>query len=218
MGAGAGRFELDVAFASAAPRLVLFGPSGAGKSVTLRAIAGLMRPDAGRVRVGAATLFDAAAGIDVAVERRGFGYVFQEYGLFPHLTVRQNVAFGLRRGWRNPPRHLKEPSVERALAALELDGLGDRLPDELSGGQRQRTAVARALAPEPRALLLDEPFAALDSGLRARLRAELVGLLGRLDLPMLLITHDEGDVAAFADSVIPIEAGRVVERHAAGNA
>jgi len=207
---GGHRFELDVSFRSDATRLVLFGPSGAGKSLTLRAIAGLLRPEAGAIALAGETLFDARAGIDVPAGERRLGYLFQEYALFPHLTVRQNVSFGLRRGWRNPRRGEAHAEAERWLDTLEIRAFADRYPDELSGGQRQRTALARALAAEPRALLLDEPFAALDASLRVRLRDELRELQARLGLPILLITHDEADVAAFADDVVRIEDGRVV--------
>jgi len=207
VGAGAQRFELDVAFQSDVERLVLFGPSGAGKTMTLKAIAGLMRPDAGRIEMAGETLFDAARGIDTPARRRDCGYLFQEYALFPHLTARQNIAFGLSGGWRNPRRDAGGPAVDRWLDTLELRPLADRFPDQLSGGQRQRVALARALAGEPRALLLDEPFAALDEPLRNRLRAELAELQARLQLPIVLITHDPADVDAFADDIVHIDAG-----------
>ncbi|MEO7056291.1 MAG: ATP-binding cassette domain-containing protein [Caldimonas sp.] len=208
MGRGAQAFRLDIAFASDATRLVLFGPSGAGKSLTLKAMAGLLAPDAGRIVVGGETMFDSERGVDVPARDRRLGYVFQEYALFPHLTVRQNVAFGLGTGWRNPGRDIASGAVDRWLATFELVTLGARFPDELSGGQRQRIALARALVAEPRALLLDEPFAALDSALRARLRAELVELQASLKLPLLLITHDAADVAAFADEIVAVDSGR----------
>jgi molybdate transport system ATP-binding protein len=203
------RFELDVAFRSDARRLVLFGPSGAGKSLTLKAMAGLLRPDTGHVRIGAATLFDGAANVDLAPQRRGLAYLFQDYALFPHLTVAQNIAFGLQHGWRNPPRSTWPAAARRWMQAFELEHLAQNFPDQLSGGQRQRTALARALVSEPRALLLDEPFAALDAQLRRRLRAELAELQQRLAIPMMLITHDEADVEVFADEVVAIQAGRV---------
>jgi len=207
LASGGHRFELDVAFSSNATRLVLFGPSGAGKSLTLKAMAGLLRPDRGRVALAGDALFDSQAGIDVPARDRHLGYLFQEYALFPHLTVRQNVAFGLDKGLRNPRRRVASAPVERWLETLELAALGDRYPDELSGGQRQRTALARTLAAEPRALLLDEPFAALDAPLRVKLRDELRELQARLALPMLLITHDEADIEAFADEVVYLDAG-----------
>jgi molybdate transport system ATP-binding protein len=210
MGAGAHSFELDVAFRSDVERLVLFGPSGAGKTMTLKAIAGLLRPDAGHIRMDGTTLFDATTGVDTPARQRDCGYLFQEYALFPHLTVRQNVAFGLDGGWRNPRRDGGGAAVERWLDALELRSLAGRFPDQISGGQRQRVALARALASEPRALLLDEPFAALDEPLRNRLRAELSELQARLSLPILLITHDPADVDAFADDIVHIDHGSAV--------
>ncbi len=205
------RFTLHVAFASDASRLVLFGASGAGKTLTLMSIAGLMRPDAGHVRVDGRTLFDVAAGVFVPPRERALGYVFQDYALFPHLTVRQNVAFGLSQGLRNPARRNDDERVREWMALLELDTLADRYPVQLSGGQRQRTALARAVVAKPGALLLDEPFAALDTPLRRRLRRELLDVQARLALPMMLITHDEADAEAFAECTVRIDAGRVVE-------
>ena len=216
MGGGAQCFHLDVAFQSDASRLVLFGPSGAGKSLTLMAIAGLMRPDGGHVRLEGRALFDAKTSVFMKPRDRALGYLFQDYALFPHLTVRQNVAFGLVHGVRNPSKRIDRERVpvsrvNQWLATFELDTLADRYPDQLSGGQRQRTAFARALVGEPRALLLDEPFAALDGPLRRRLREDLLALQSRLALPMILITHDEGDVEMFGDCVVAIDAGRVVD-------
>ncbi len=210
LGQGEQRFELDVAFRSTARRLVLFGRSGMGKSLTLKAIAGLTRPQAGHVRLEGDALFDDALGIDVPPRQRDVAYLFQEYALFPHLTVAQNVAFGLHRGWRNPPRQVKQDAVRRWLQAFELDPLAQRYPHELSGGQRQRTALARALVPQPRAILLDEPFSALDAPLRRKLRGELLALQRELGTPMVLITHDPADVDAFAEQVVHLDAGRVV--------
>ncbi len=207
------RFHLDVAFASDAARLVLFGASGAGKSLTLMAIAGLRRPAGGHVRIDGATLYDAATDVFVAPRDRRLAVLFQDYALFPHLTVRQNVGFGLSGGWRNPARHGfrddRDARVATWLATLEIERLADRYPEQLSGGQRQRTALARALIGEPRALLLDEPFSALDEALRQRLRDELLALQQRIAVPMLLISHDRGDVDHFAEAVVEVEAGRV---------
>lgn len=207
---GPARFVLDVRFASAAPRVALLGPSGAGKSQTLRMVAGIARPDAGRVAVAGRVLTDTAQGVAVPPQARRLGLVFQDYALLPHLTVRQNVGFGLLRGWRNPPRGARLPAVTRWLGTLGLTAVADQYPHQISGGQRQRTALARALVTEPAALLLDEPLAALDAGLRQRLREELRALLAELALPLLLVTHDEKDVNRLADAVIHLDAGQVI--------
>jgi len=206
------RFALDVCFASDAQRVVLHGPSGAGKTQTLRMIAGFTRADAGRAVVAGRVLCDSEARIALSPQQRRLAYVFQDYALFPHLTVRQNIAFATHQGWFNPGRHVEDPRAQRWIEAFHLQPVAGHYPHQLSGGQRQRTALARALVTEPTALLLDEPFAALDKGLRERLRAELRGLLAELRLPMLLITHDDDDVRALAEHVVHLEAGRVVER------
>lgn len=202
-------FSLELAFRSDSSRVVLFGPSGSGKSLTLRAIAGLMRPDAGHIGVRGRTLFDDSRGVDVPARERRIGYVFQDYALFPHLTVAQNVAFGLTAGLRQPSRQKVPEAAQRWLNAFELDGLANRYPAQISGGQQQRVALARALAPQPDLLLLDEPFAALDPLLRGRLRDELVALQARLDVQMLVITHDPADVEALGQHVLEIREGRL---------
>jgi len=204
------RFDLQVRFASHARRLILFGPSGAGKSQTLKVIAGLTTPDTGHVRLAGRTLWDHRAGIHMPTPERRLGYVFQDYALFPHLTVAQNVGFGVTRGARNPGRHATPPQVLRWLSAFDLAPLAHHYPEQLSGGQRQRTALARALVTEPHALLLDEPFAALDTVLRARLRHELAEWLDRLAVPMILITHDPADVDHLGDEVLTLSEGRVL--------
>ena len=202
-------FDLHIACRSEARKLVLFGPSGAGKTWTLKMIAGLLKPDSGHARIAGETLFDSAAGVDRSPQARRLAYVFQDYALFPHLTVRQNIGFALHAGWRNPPRDAADAAIERWLQAFSLKAVHQLYPHQLSGGQKQRTALARALVAEPRALLLDEPFAALDKALRASLRSELAQLQTELKIPMLLITHDEDDIAELADEVLHIAAGQV---------
>lgn len=209
-GAEQREFELDVELSSQAQRTVLHGPSGAGKSLCLQALAGLLTPDQGHICFAGETLFDSAKGVDQPARRRGFGYLFQDYALFPHLSVRQNIAFGLSRGLFNPGRRVDDAAVMDWLQRFELTPVADLMPRQISGGQRQRTALARALAPEPRALLLDEPFSALDPALRERLRDELAELLARIDIPVLMITHDEQDLQRFGEVRWHLREGRVV--------
>lgn len=209
MVSGDRQFELDVRFKSTAKRIALFGPSGAGKSLTLRAVAGLLRPDAGRIEINGRALFDSEAGICLPARSRRVAYLFQDYALFPHLTVAQNIAFGLRRGWLNPPRREVRRDAQRWVDAFELGAIVGSYPNEISGGQKQRVALARALMLQPDILLLDEPFSALDSQLRGKMRQELGALQRQLDVPMLLITHDPADVEALADEVFEVREGRV---------
>ena len=209
------RFDLEVRFASDAERLVLHGASGAGKTQTLKMIAGIARPDRGRVVVADRALYDSASRISLSAQERRLGYVFQDYALFPHLTVRQNIAFGLRRGWLNPARSFADAAVERWIATFHLAAVAGHYPHQLSGGQRQRTALARALVNGPDALLLDEPFAALDKALARRLRGELKELQEQLRVPMLLITHDDDDLRDLAHGVVELQGGRVVAAPAA---
>ncbi|MFT0532783.1 sulfate/molybdate ABC transporter ATP-binding protein [Castellaniella hirudinis] len=215
-------FLLQPAWRASSRRVALFGPSGSGKTLTMQAIAGLLRPDAGRIEVDGRVLFDSAAGVDVPPRQRRLAYLFQDYALFPHLTVRQNIAFGLRKGclnWHAWPWRQSRALPEQALRwvrAFQLDGLLDRYPLALSGGQRQRVALARALSIDPGLLLLDEPLSALDIGLRTQMRAELAQLQRDIDIPTVLITHDPADVQALADEVFHIARGRVVDASVQG--
>ena len=205
-------FALDVRFATDAPFVALYGPSGSGKTLTLQAIAGLLKPQRGHVRIDGRSLFDSSAGVDLPPPERRVGYLFQHYALFPHLSVRENIAFGLT-SWRQ--RRLSEHQqqhIDSLLDRFDLRAMADSRPDTLSGGQQQRVALARALACEPQMLLLDEPFASLNAMLRDSLRAELAEVRRQWGIPALMITHDLDDVLALADVAFVYETGRIVRQ------
>jgi len=202
-------FNLDIALHTASNRVVLYGPSGAGKSLTLQAIAGLLTPDKGLIRLKQNILFDSVAGTCLPPQQRKVAYLFQDYALFPHLTVAQNVAFGLRSGSFNLRHPHDHPSVKKWLASFELSAAANSYPHQLSGGQRQRVALARALVLEPDILLLDEPFSALDLSLRDRMRRELSELQKQLNVPMMVITHDPADLALLGDEIFEIRDGMI---------
>ncbi len=185
--------------------LALLGPSGSGKTTLLRMIAGLDFPDAGRIVINGRDATDLPAG------ERGIGFVFQHYALFRHMTVRANVDFGMRvmTNDRRPTKAERRARVERLLATVRLDGLGDRFPAQLSGGQRQRVALARALAIEPQVLLLDEPFGALDAAVRRDLRRWLRDLHSELSVTTIFVTHDQEEALEVADRVVVMNAGRI---------
>lgn len=207
---GGSRFCLDVDYSLSLRQgpVVLFGASGSGKSLTLQCLAGLVRPDSGRICLQGDVLFDSSQNIWLPARDRRLGYMFQEYALFPHLSVLANVAYARsgRRVWRPDP-DLREEAL-RTLERLGLAHLAERKPGEISGGQRQRVALARALFSRPRLLLLDEPFSALDPLLRERLRAELAERLREAGIPLLMITHDPLDVEVFASSLVVYAGGR----------
>ncbi|MFM9924663.1 ATP-binding cassette domain-containing protein [Variovorax sp. H27-G14] len=207
---GRRRFDLAVRFATNVPFAALYGPSGAGKSLTLQAIAGLLHPTSGHVRLDGRTLYDSAQRIDVPAPARRVGYLFQDYALFPHLSVRQNVSFGLTAWYRRKPPAKDAERVQALLESFGLAALADSRPQNLSGGQQQRVALARALACEPQVLLLDEPFAALNPMLRAELRNELAQVRKQWGIPVLMITHDIEDVLALADVAFVYSNGQVV--------
>ena len=210
--------EIDVALTLGSFRLVsklqvgpgitvLFGQSGAGKTLTLEAIAGLLTPDRGRIAIHDRPVFDAAAGLNIPPYDRHLGYVVQSYALFPHLTVAQNVAYGVF----DLPRPERDRRVDDLLRTLGIQDLADRRPAQISGGQAQRTALARALVRRPQALLLDEPFAALDEGVALTLRRELRRLVRDLNLPVLMVTHDLTEASHIGDHIAVMDAGQVLQ-------
>ncbi len=203
------RFFLKAAFSSLEGFVVLFGPSGAGKTLTLQSIAGLLTPDSGRIEFRDSVLFDSKSGINIDPQHRNIGYVFQDYALFPHLTVFENVGFGLRKRWPQTLSQTHRLKVEEFLDIFEITHLTASFPFDLSGGQRQRVALARALIRRPELLLLDEPFSALDTLLRAKLRDELLAIQARFKVPVIMITHDPEDIRVFAQTLVTYEAGRV---------
>ncbi len=208
-----GRFELDATVeAPDGGCLAIAGPSGSGKSTLLRIAAGLLRPAHGRVVRGDEVWLDTESGRNLAPEARGCGYVFQDYALFGHMQVWQNVAYGLRGMSRAERRRRADELLER----FGIQRLAGARPATLSGGERQRVALARALAVAPRALLLDEPLSALDARTRASASRELAAVLREAAVPALLVTHDFTEAAVLGDRVAVIDSGRIVQEGTAG--
>ncbi|MCF7528882.1 sulfate/molybdate ABC transporter ATP-binding protein [Neisseria lisongii] len=199
-----GAFGLNVRLQSDAARLAVVGRSGSGKSLLLQLLAGLLQPDGGHIRFNGETWFDAQT--DVAARRRRVGLLFQNYALFPHLTVAQNIDFGCVQSWRNPAKRPSE-KAQHWLSLLQLEAVAHLYPHQISGGQQQRTALARTLIVEPQLLLLDEPFSALDADLRQAMRAEVLQIQQRSGVPMMVVTHDAEDAAVLAEEVWQMENG-----------
>ncbi len=198
-------FTLDASFTTRTSVTVVSGPSGSGKTTILSILAGLLRPDRGRIRLDSTVLFDSEARLNLPPEARRIGYVFQDYLLFPHLSVRRNLLYG----WRRRPPDARPPSPERVVEVLELKELLDRLPHTLSGGQRQRVALGRALLCGPRLLLLDEPLASIEETLRQRVLGYIEQVLHEWDIPTLYVTHNAAEAERLAQQKVHIEAGRV---------
>jgi molybdate transport system ATP-binding protein len=202
-----GVFALDARFATRARGLTaLFGPSGSGKSTIVAAIAGLLRPDSGRIVAGGETLFDAARGIDVRAERRRVGYVFQDARLFPHLKVRDNLAYGLKRA----PAGDRAIGFDAVVELLGIDHLLDRRPLRLSGGEKQRVAIGRALLAQPRLLLMDEPLASLDAARRLEILPYVERLRDALGLRIVYVSHAVDEVLRLASTIVVVDGGCVV--------
>ncbi|MDO8608383.1 MAG: molybdenum ABC transporter ATP-binding protein [Phaeospirillum sp.] len=200
-----GAFQLDVDLAAGAGVTALYGRSGSGKTSVINMVAGLARPDSGRIEVDGKVLFDSAAGIDLAPERRRLGYVFQEHRLFPHLSVRGNLVFGRNR----LPAAERGVDFDQVVEVLGIGSLLDRRPANLSGGEKQRVAIGRALLASPRILLMDEPLAALDSARKAELLPFIATLSRRFAIPILYVSHAMDEVLRLADTLALMDAGRV---------
>lgn len=198
-------FELDVEFCMGNELLVLFGPSGTGKSVTLKMIAGLMTPDEGHLRLKEKHFFDHTKKLNTKPQDRFIGYVFQNHSLFPHMTVKQNILFGAK-GMNAPESH---SYADQLMTSFNLAGLENKYPHEISGGQEQRAALAMCLIRKPHALLLDEPFSALDTDLRIKLRQSLKEIRDQFNIPMILVTHDSEEAKLLGDRILYYNNGKI---------
>ncbi|MCL6479786.1 MAG: ATP-binding cassette domain-containing protein [Peptococcaceae bacterium] len=199
-------FTLDLHLEAGREILVLWGPSGSGKTTTLQCLAGLLKPDRGGIRLNGKILYSPEGGIDVPTRFRNVGYLFQDYALFPHLTVKQNVLYGLKGKKNGAVNSGVDP--ESLLRSFGVGHLVNRYPRQLSGGEKQRVALARALVVQPQLLLLDEPFSALDKDTKLVLRREVKQLHQEWRIPFILVTHDEEDAAFLGDRILFIEKGR----------
>ncbi|MFA6179329.1 MAG: ATP-binding cassette domain-containing protein, partial [Candidatus Methylopumilus sp.] len=201
-----GEFRLDATLEVAEGEFVaLFGPSGVGKTTLLRCLAGLDLPEQGNIVINGETWLDTTARINLPPQQRHVGYMFQDYALFPNMTVRGNLEFALRKG-------SDKKRIDELLALMDLGELQQRKPETLSGGQKQRVALARSLASEPRLLLLDEPFSALDATMRVRLHDEILRLQRHFGITTIIVSHDVGEVYKLASRVLIMESGRIVQQ------
>ncbi len=201
-------FALDVAFAANQGITVVFGSSGSGKTTTLRSIAGMVMPDAGRISLGNAVYFDSAARVNISMQKRRVGFVFQDYLLFPHLTAAENVAYGAK---AQNDRARRQHAAEM-LKMVGVDYAADRRPDQLSGGEQQRVALARAIASDPVILLLDEPLSAVDVQTRSRLLDEIVEVQRKTSIPFIYVTHSPADAVRIGDHLLLMAEGRIVQQ------
>jgi molybdate transport system ATP-binding protein len=198
-------FSLDVDWKMENELVALFGPSGSGKSMTLQLIAGLAEPDEGRVCFGEKILFDDSRGINLPPQKRSVGYVFQDRVLFPHMTVRSNIGYGLK----TAHRHDRNRKIAEMIKLLYLEGLENKYPSHISGGEKQRVTLARALIGRPEVLLLDEPFSALDNALRIEMRELLRDIKRCFNVPIVLVSHDILETYSIADKIVLYAQGRV---------
>lgn len=202
-----GTFDLNVSFTANGGITILFGPSGAGKTTTLRAIAGIVSPDAGRISVGDVVYFDSKTATNLTIQRRRVGYVFQDYALFPHMTAEQNVAYGIKENGSGTPSRLDQ--ARAMLALFKIDHVRKRYPQNMSGGEQQRTALARALASDPAVVLLDEPLSAVDIETRALLVEEIKIAQEHARVPFIYVTHHVGEAARLGTRVVVLQEGTV---------
>jgi molybdate transport system ATP-binding protein len=201
-------FQLSVSFVTRRLVTGVYGPSGSGKTTILNILAGVTRPDAGRVRLGERVMFDSQAKINAAPERRRVGYVFQDQLLFPHLSVAANLSYGQRRSAREAPE--RTAHFGRVVESLELNKLLDRYPRNLSGGERQRVALGRALISEPDFLLLDEPLAALHAELKQQALEHLAAVIAAWQIPTILVSHNAGELRRLCDWILSLGGGRLL--------
>ena len=208
-------FTLKVNMQSGTEVLALLGASGSGKSMTLKCIAGVERPDRGRIELNGRVLFDSEQKIDLPPQERRVGFLFQQYALFPHMTVQKNIACGIRKPEGAGRRDRRDQEADRdkrvaeMIRAMHLEGLENKFPAQISGGEQQRTALARILVNDPEVLLLDEPFSALDMHLRFRLERELRETLRQFGRPVLIVSHDRDEVYRLADRIAVIRKGAI---------
>ena len=201
---GAKEFSLDANFSVAHGITVLAGASGAGKTTTLRLIAGILTPDEGLIKLDSEVFFDSANKINLSIQRRRVGFVFQDYALFPHLTAEQNVAFGIKN------KSSKREKARDLLSLFHIEHLKNRIPSEMSGGEQQRTALARALASEPRIVLLDEPLSAVDVETRTKLLDEIEIAQSKTKIPFIYVTHNEAEAARLGTQRITLHNGKII--------
>lgn len=201
---GAKEFTIDIDFSANADITVLAGASGAGKTTTLRLIAGILTPDAGIIKLGSNTFFDAENEINLPIQKRRVGFVFQDYALFPHLTAAQNIAYGAKSG----DKKAKLEKARHFLALFRIEHLKNRIPGEMSGGEQQRTALARALASDPEIVLLDEPLSAVDVETRAALLDEIELAQSETKVPFIYVTHNEAEASRLAARRVTLRGGK----------
>jgi molybdate transport system ATP-binding protein len=206
-------FKLDVDFTAPSGVTILFGHSGSGKTTCLRSVAGIVRPDEGRISLDGRLYFDSTSGVNLPIQRRRAGFVFQDYALFPHLTAEQNVAYGIRTaGSASQSKADRRKQARELLSLLGIEYAASQYPRELSGGESQRVALARALASDPAIVLLDEPLSAVDVKTRARLLEEIKATQRRTAIPFLYVTHSVSEAVEIGDHLIVLNEGRVIRQ------